>query len=1084
MTAALTVLTYGKKFQAKVEYFTSADLEIIKKEHDYYKERWDSVYSAKQEEIATRLKKRGESVSAEELEEKAKRQTKKEMEELDDASFDQYDRMVKSGCNPAEMCAKNTEIIDAQNLKELVALMNNYVGSDGKAMPFTKSVEIQLSGEEYKALENIRVVDTPGVNDPVRSREQRTEEYLNECDVVFIVSPAGRFMDKNSDMNLIDRLSGKEGVSELFIVASKADEGVLAASIVKESGSKLETAVDNVNSTLSKQAINALLSLKKASPEVAGQFDQLINDKERVMILSGMCHSMSLHFDEKNNWDEGFKHEWELLVKSYPENFSDDVKGKAALDLLANINTIKGKIEKTRAKKDQIMAKKQEDYLNQQAVNIIKYRDGLEKTVREKLDKLKTADVEQLKRKKAELQKQYAICSDGIDSVCEDCFDTFKRKVKDMAEKNAKQLISGTKSDAQDEKGTETIEVEKRGVLNWFARKITGGGYETKQIEVIRAGAVKSTLRQLSDDLRENLEKAIEEAKEAWKKEMPRRILMEYQTASANDANDNTDAVRAAIRNVINSFEIPEFNFSGIRPFSGPSGTLKNEKVDEFLGSVDKYLYATGQEYKKITEGTLQTIEENVLKKQKISGLIFEDMLKEITELEKQLTQKEDVMRRFEKCLQELKEAAEMDEKMDVLDNDPGRFHFISRALAAHPEKNGVVDQFSKIFAAFEAFAKEEDAMKEELSQIRKMESVRDKISLIANFPSIYGKRIGAVGGGFSAGKSSFLNNFLPENSIELVVGIEPVTAIPCYITCEKDVCITGHNAGGGMFEIKRETFKSISHEFLQALTFNLKELIPYITVSSPLNTELFENLCLIDTPGYDPAGSGSSEKDFDTAVESIKKADFLIWLIDIGSGTIPLSDIKFLNKLGKEKKFDLYIIANKADFKDEAEREDILDRIDDDSDELDMRCAGICAYSSAEKKEYRFRKQSVFEFIKGYNFANNKTFSEIEDTIEEVMDAYRDALIKQKKDYETNLKLIKNIKVEMFKSNIEEDNASVEANLKSLQAVFNTDKIPFFLDTVEVLRGNFKNCIQKLKVFEKTKDLNAEQIMNFLDTL
>jgi hypothetical protein len=658
MTAALTVLTYGKKFQAKVEYFTSADLEIIKKEHDYYKERWDSVYSAKQEEIAARLKKRGESVSAEELEEKAKRQTKNEMEASDDASFDQYERMLKSGCNPAEICAKNTEIIDAQNLKELVALMNNYVGSDGKAMPFTKSVEIQLSGEEYKALENIRVVDTPGVNDPVRSREQRTEEFLNECDVVFIVSPAGRFMDKNSDMHLIDRLSGKEGVSELFIVASKADEGVLATSIVKESGGKLEAAVDNVTSLLSKQAINALSLLKKESPEVAGQFDQLIKEgKERVMILSGMCHSMSLHFDEKNNWDKGFNHEWGLLGESYPEYFSDDAKGKAALDLLANISTIKGQIEKTRAKKSQIMAKKQEDYLRQQTENVIKYREGLEKTVRQKLGNLKNADVEQLKRAKAELQKQYTICSDSIDDVCEACFNTFKQNVTNMAQDNAKRLISATKSDVRDKKETETEKVEKSGVLNWLARAFTGGGYESRQIDVIRAGAVKNTLRQMVGELRDSLKETVKEAQEAWKKEMPRRILTEYQTAFADDANDNVDKVRAAIRNVINSFEIPEFDFSGVRPFSGPSGILKNEKVHEFLDSVDEYLIAAGEEYKKITAETLQATE-SILKKQKISGLIFTDTQKEITELENQLTQKEEVMRRFEKCLQELKEAA------------------------------------------------------------------------------------------------------------------------------------------------------------------------------------------------------------------------------------------------------------------------------------------------------------------------------------------------------------------------------------------------------------------------------------------
>ena len=52
-------------------------------------------------------------------------------------------------------------------------------------MPYTKAVQISLNNPNLKDLE---VIDTPGVNDPIASREERTKALLKDCDVVFIIS--------------------------------------------------------------------------------------------------------------------------------------------------------------------------------------------------------------------------------------------------------------------------------------------------------------------------------------------------------------------------------------------------------------------------------------------------------------------------------------------------------------------------------------------------------------------------------------------------------------------------------------------------------------------------------------------------------------------------------------------------------------------------------------------------------------------------------------------------------------------------------------------------------------------------------
>ncbi|EJC37614.1 hypothetical protein HPHPP28B_1058 [Helicobacter pylori Hp P-28b] len=58
--------------------------------------------------------------------------------------------------------------IQANSLQELNQKLLQFVGADGKFMPYTKAVRISLNNPNLKDLE---VIDTPGVNDPIASRE-------------------------------------------------------------------------------------------------------------------------------------------------------------------------------------------------------------------------------------------------------------------------------------------------------------------------------------------------------------------------------------------------------------------------------------------------------------------------------------------------------------------------------------------------------------------------------------------------------------------------------------------------------------------------------------------------------------------------------------------------------------------------------------------------------------------------------------------------------------------------------------------------------------------------------------------------
>ncbi|PUD04534.1 dynamin family protein, partial [Helicobacter pylori] len=152
--------------------------------------------------------------------------------------------MKKSGSLNTE---KLDPCIQANSLEELNQKLLQFVGANGKFMPCTKAVQISLNNPNLKDLE---VIDTPGVNDPIASREERTKALLKDCDVVFIVSPSNQFLT-DSDMDLFDRVSNKEGLQEIYFVASQADSAVLSMSEVEKSSQHLPTAFENAQKALS-----------------------------------------------------------------------------------------------------------------------------------------------------------------------------------------------------------------------------------------------------------------------------------------------------------------------------------------------------------------------------------------------------------------------------------------------------------------------------------------------------------------------------------------------------------------------------------------------------------------------------------------------------------------------------------------------------------------------------------------------------------------------------------------------------------------------------------------------------------------
>ncbi len=307
MTASLTILKYAQNLSAEVEFYSQKDILEIKNEHARYEKEFQRIVDEKVKEqkekqsLANRAKEEfknlGKSLSIkksggeapkervlsdEEILEKARKIAKNTLNEDTRlvSSHDQFERMEKSGLT-------NTETLDpriqANSLEELNQKLLQFVGANGKFMPYTKAVQISLNNPNLKDLE---VIDTPGVNDPIVSREERTKALLKDCDVVFIISPSGQFLT-DSDMSLFDRVSNKEGLQEIYFVASQTDSVVCSPSEVEQSNHHLPTALENTQKSLSSQLNQTMEALIQTNPNQRGIFEKAI--KNGVILTSGAC---------------------------------------------------------------------------------------------------------------------------------------------------------------------------------------------------------------------------------------------------------------------------------------------------------------------------------------------------------------------------------------------------------------------------------------------------------------------------------------------------------------------------------------------------------------------------------------------------------------------------------------------------------------------------------------------------------------------------------------------------------------------------------------------------------------------------
>lgn len=322
------------------------------------------------------------------------------------------------------------------------------------------------------------------------------------------------------------------------------------------------------------------------------------------------------------------------------------------------------------------------------------------------------------------------------------------------------------------------------------------------------------------------------------------------------------------------------------------------------------------------------------------------------------------------------------------------KFTLVSSVLAQQPPINEALTRFNDLINHdYMKFASRESSLAGEAQALLDIQAILAEMRMLNNFPSIVGKTILSVAGGFSSGKSAFLNSFIHDKSVRLATGINPVTVVPSYVVCSEETQIKGYSYNGGAIDLDANLYKSMCHEYVQAFGFDLRRILPYISVKVPMDEGLFGNLCIIDTPGYNPGSlGGTAASDRSTAVSLVNQASALVWLIGLDpAGTINQSDIEFIESTPFRSK-SLYIVLNKADVRSQEDILEIMEQVADDLSFAGIEYAGMCAYSSTSKREYPSKGLTFDQFLRSINVKVD-VVGKITNKLDAVFNAYKMAI-------------------------------------------------------------------------------------------
>lgn len=633
MTAALTRIRYSETPQATVHFYERKDWEKIEDNAQKYEEQLNTKYSN-----YCKIYDRSHADSTEGVCSK----------QVFERTLFQQDvpEVLKSAKELTLMVGSNSAILehlgDADVLDgDIMAKLQDYVGARGRFTPIVNYVELEVNLPE---LEDLEIVDTPGLNDPIVSRSYATRQFLRACDVVILLSPCSQFMDANT-VGLMANGLPDNGVRKVIVVGSKLDSGLL-----NEPKGSFAVASQHALNSYKGQFRNTMQQAMRNNPRRAGIMEKI--SESDLLFVSSTCSSMA----RKQKQHQPLSPAENLVLQNLHSNFPDF--DETLLSSIGGINKVLKTLEAVRQQKAEIIHGKNNTLLETAQINHLRALDKIQQELSSSRTTLKNSTSEQLLQRTEAIQQVMESSRGKLMYIFDGAAIGCKNKVNQLLPQLTLEQQNHQRLDVQTS-SEEHHGVEGTGLFGLikehYSYTVTNNRVDVSEVVTNlehHASTCQNTINQEFQYVfnREQLShRIVEVVLDAFRK---------------SDMEFDEDDIRLPLQNVLNELSSPEIRFDYTTYIDKvesqfPSGYAENDDIHKLKSLQTRLLNEIDQDMGQQLTAALQ-MAANMLNKQAVT---FADRIQELLcgELEKlqgQIQERETYLaayQQFDKTIQQMK---------------------------------------------------------------------------------------------------------------------------------------------------------------------------------------------------------------------------------------------------------------------------------------------------------------------------------------------------------------------------------------------------------------------------------------------
>jgi len=633
MTAALTRIRYSETPQATVHFYERKDWEKIEDNAQKYEEQLNTKYSN-----YCKIYDRSHADSTEGVCSK----------QVFERTLFQQDvsEVLKSAKELTQMVGSNSAILehlgDADVLDgDIMAKLQDYVGAHGRFTPIVNYVELEVNLPE---LEDLEIVDTPGLNDPIVSRSYATRQFLRACDVVILLSPCSQFMDANT-VGLMANGLPDNGVRKVIVVGSKLDSGLL-----NEPKGSFAVASQHALNSYKGQFRNTMQQAMRNNPRRAGIMEKI--SESDLLFVSSTCSSMA----RKQKQHQPLSPAENLVLQNLHSNFPDF--DETLLSSIGGISKVLKTLEAVRQQKAEIIHGKNNTLLETAQINHLRALDKIQQELSSSRTTLKNSTSEQLLQRTKAIQQVMESSRGKLMYIFDGAAIGCKNKVNQLLPQLTLEQQNHQRLDVQTS-SEEHHGVEGTGLFGLikehYSYTVTNNRVDVSEVVTNlehHASTCQNTINQEFQYVfnREQLShRIVEVVLDAFRK---------------SDMEFDEDDIRLPLQNVLNELSSPEIRFDYTTYIDKvesqfPSGYAENDDIHKLKSLQTRLLNEIDQDMGQQLTAALQ-MAANMLNKQAVT---FADRIQELLcgELEKlqgQIQERETYLaayQQFDKTIQQMK---------------------------------------------------------------------------------------------------------------------------------------------------------------------------------------------------------------------------------------------------------------------------------------------------------------------------------------------------------------------------------------------------------------------------------------------